>query len=114
MAAAIAKGDMDMVGNEKGKIENAQREARQKEKAEGRTWQRRYFSACRDGEDRALTELGPRIGLSSDADKTGGLRQQASCWARDGTVVARWLNRVRASEAEEGRSLRARELSSRP
>ncbi|KAK4128284.1 Oxysterol-binding protein [Parathielavia appendiculata] len=75
VAAAIAKGDLDTVSTEKGKIENAQREMRAKEKAEGRTWSRRYFTAQHDGADWVLTKLGAAVGLpeNGDADKTGGL-----------------------------------------
>lgn len=75
VAAAIARSDLETVGNEKAKIENAQREMRNKEKAEGRTWQRRYFSANSDAPDKVLTTLGPIVGVPEhgDADKTGGL-----------------------------------------
>lgn len=75
VAAAIVKGDLDAVSVEKGKIENAQRELRAKEKAEGRMWQRRYFSIRTDAPDAVLTTLGPIVGVPDDgeADKTGGL-----------------------------------------
>lgn len=71
VAAGIAKGDMDYTGIEKSKIENEQRALRQKEKEEGRTWERRYFSQVES--DPLLDKLGPSIGLSIDADKTGGI-----------------------------------------
>jgi oxysterol-binding protein-related protein 9/10/11 len=71
VAAGIAKGDMDYTGVEKSKIENEQRALRQKEQAEGRTWERRYFSQVES--DPLLDRLGPGIGLSPDADKTGGI-----------------------------------------
>ena len=71
VAAGIAKGDMDYTGVEKSKIENEQRALRQKEQAEGRTWERRYFSQVES--DPLLDRLGPIIGLSPDADKTGGI-----------------------------------------
>ncbi|KAK4245617.1 hypothetical protein C7999DRAFT_42836 [Corynascus novoguineensis] len=75
VSAAIAKGDLDTVSVEKSKIENAQREMRAKERAEGRTWERRYFTARNDTPDPVLTTLGPAVGLpeKGDADKTGGL-----------------------------------------
>ncbi|KAK4155350.1 hypothetical protein C8A00DRAFT_13564 [Chaetomidium leptoderma] len=75
VAVAISKVDLDTVSLEKGKIENAQREMRTKEKAEGRTWQRRYFTARGDVADPVLTSLGPNVNLpeNGDADKTGGL-----------------------------------------
>jgi hypothetical protein len=75
VAAAIAKGDLDLVGTEKGKIESAQRDMRIREKAEGRTWEQRYFSTPVDGKDNVLSTLGPVVGVpeSGDADKTGGL-----------------------------------------
>ncbi|SPO04023.1 probable KES1 - involved in ergosterol biosynthesis [Cephalotrichum gorgonifer] len=74
VAAAIAKGDMDAVGTEKGKIEHAQRELRAKEKEEGRVWERRFFSELAEP-DEVLTTLAPRVGLAADGDgdKTGGL-----------------------------------------
>jgi len=74
VAAAIAKGDLDAVGAEKGKIENAQRAMRAHEKLEGRTWERRYFSSS-EGGDAVLAQLGRVVGLAEhgDADKTGGL-----------------------------------------
>ena len=74
VAAAIAKGDLDAVGAEKGKIENAQREMRAAEKTEGRMWQRRYFTV-RSDPDPVLGSLAHHVGLSDhgDSDKTGGL-----------------------------------------
>ncbi|KAI9738912.1 MAG: Oxysterol binding protein [Claussenomyces sp. TS43310] len=71
VAAGIASGDMDLVGSEKSKIENAQRALRLKEQEEDRSWDHRYFS--RFEKDSILEELGPRIGLSADVDKTGGI-----------------------------------------
>lgn len=73
VAAAIAKGDLDAVGVEKGKIETAQREMRLKEKAEGRAWQRQYFSV--NTGDEVLARLGSVVGVPAhgDAEKTGGV-----------------------------------------
>lgn len=74
VAGGIAKGDMTFVGQEKTKIENAQRELRKKEQAEGRVWERRYFNAI-EGGDPMLAALASHVGLDAngDADKTGGL-----------------------------------------
>lgn len=74
VAEAIQKGDMDTVGREKTKIENAQRELRAREKAEGRMWQRRYFSV-RTEPDPILVDLGQVVGVPDhgDGDKTGGV-----------------------------------------
>ncbi|KAI0436035.1 hypothetical protein F4803DRAFT_253577 [Xylaria telfairii] len=73
VAEGIAKGDMDYVGREKTKIEQAQRAMRKKEQAEGRQWERRYFTA--QAGDEALQTLAANVGLDSkgDADRTGGL-----------------------------------------
>jgi hypothetical protein len=78
VAEAIHKGDMDLTGQEKGKIEQAQRNMRTKERSEGRTWQRRYFTAVPHGEDvgdATLRLLGKAAGVPADgeSDKTGGL-----------------------------------------
>lgn len=74
VAKAIQAGDMDTVSIEKGKIEQAQRDLRNKERAEERTWERRYFSAV-PAEDQVLKQLGEAAGvpLNGDQDKTGGL-----------------------------------------
>jgi oxysterol-binding protein-related protein 9/10/11 len=71
VAAGIAKGDMEYTGVEKSKIENEQRALRAKEQAEGRTWERRYFSLVEN--DPTLETLGHVIGLTPEADKTGGI-----------------------------------------
>jgi len=71
VAAGIAKGDRDATGVEKTKIEVAQRELRQQEKSEGRTWIRRYFTLVES--DPTLDQLGPAIGVTPEADKTGGI-----------------------------------------
>ncbi|KJZ73276.1 hypothetical protein HIM_07280 [Hirsutella minnesotensis 3608] len=74
VAEAIQKGDMDAVSVEKGKIEQAQRNMRTKERSENRTWERRYFTAVEAG-DKALEEMGKAAGvpLDGEQDKTGGL-----------------------------------------
>lgn len=66
---------MDAVSRQKSAIEKAQRELRAKEKAEGRAWERRYFTDRQATTDSVLETLGHNVGLplSGDADKTGGL-----------------------------------------
>lgn len=72
VAAAIRKTDMDTVGAEKSKIENAQRELRRKEQAEGREWERIFFrrlsSSCPKFE-----KLSRPVGEKIESDKTGGV-----------------------------------------
>ncbi|KAK7403143.1 Oxysterol-binding protein 4 [Neonectria punicea] len=74
VAEGIQKGDMDITGIEKGKIEQAQRTMRAKEKSENRSWERQYFTAV-EGTDDVLENLGKVVGvpLDGEADKTGGL-----------------------------------------
>lgn len=104
VAAAIIRGDLDTVSQEKSKIENAQREARARERAEGRTWPRRYFTARGDTPDPVLQSLGPAVSLAEhgDADKTGGL------WRFDPEKAERVQNEPPLSEEDAGRI--AREL----
>ncbi|KAK6846362.1 hypothetical protein PG987_001550 [Apiospora arundinis] len=73
VAEGIQRGDMDFVGKEKSKIENAQRNMRKKEETEGRAWERRYFKAVET--DAALQSLAKNVGLTAngDSEKTGGL-----------------------------------------
>lgn len=71
VAEGIAKGDMDATGIEKSKIENEQRAMRAREKEEGRIWERRFFTKV--DSDPMLTQLGPRIGLDLNEDRTGGI-----------------------------------------
>ncbi|CAJ2513013.1 Uu.00g011320.m01.CDS01 [Anthostomella pinea] len=72
VASGISKGDMDFVGREKAKIEQAQRTMRKKEQSEGRDWYRMYFTARPDP---VFESLAHHVGLSPDGDKekTGGL-----------------------------------------
>jgi hypothetical protein len=74
VAEVIQTGDLDAVSIEKGKIEQAQRDMRAKERAENRAWERRYFNSVKDS-DATLQELGAVVGVPVDgeADKTGGL-----------------------------------------
>lgn len=76
VAAAISKGDMDTTGMEKSKIENQQREMRRQEQADGKEWQRRYFS--RVEKDDVFEKLAVKIGERSEPEKTGGI------WRWDG------------------------------
>ncbi|SLM35142.1 oxysterol-binding protein [Lasallia pustulata] len=61
VAEAIVKGDMDTTSLEKSKIENAQRELRRIELAEGREWDRRYFTRL-SGPDPVFERLARCIG----------------------------------------------------
>jgi oxysterol-binding protein-related protein 9/10/11 len=74
VAKGIQAGDMEHVGKEKTKIEQAQRAMRKKEQAEARDWDRRYFTAVK-GQDATLESLAKNVHLDThgDADKTGGL-----------------------------------------
>ncbi|KAL4810298.1 hypothetical protein BDV18DRAFT_130710 [Aspergillus unguis] len=70
----IADGNMDAVSHAKGKIENAQRELRKTEKAEGREWERRFFNRVDENADPNFLELAKKAGLSSlESDRTGGV-----------------------------------------
>ncbi|KAI1185374.1 hypothetical protein F5B17DRAFT_445824 [Nemania serpens] len=102
VAEGIAKGDMDLVAKEKGKIEQAQRAMRLKERAEGKPWERRYFTAVTDP-DEALQALAANVGLSAngDADKTGGL------WRFDAAKAAKVKGEILS---EEQQKVLAREL----
>ena len=67
------KSDMDTVHIEKSKIENAQRELRRKEQAEGRQWQRRFFKRS-SPPDPLFDRLAKAIpGERIEAEKTGGV-----------------------------------------
>lgn len=67
----IIKGDLDRTSQEKSKIEIHQREMRKKEQAEGREWQRTFFS--RADSDPLFDKLAKSIGEKLEADKTGGI-----------------------------------------
>ena len=69
--AAIEKGDLDTVHVEKSKIEQAQRELRKKEQADGKAWTRRFFN--RSEKDDVFDTLAKPLGAVIDADKTGGV-----------------------------------------
>ncbi|XMA07335.1 hypothetical protein WAI453_000126 [Rhynchosporium graminicola] len=66
----IEKGDIFTVGHEKSKLENEQRDLRKQEKAEGREFQRRYFSMME--EDHVAEKLAEGLqGTSMKGDMDG-------------------------------------------
>ena len=69
---AIVKGDMDTTGNEKSKIENQQRELRRKEQAEGKEWERKYFSQVPEAGP-TWDKLAASVGEKIDSERTGGI-----------------------------------------
>ncbi|KAF8420608.1 hypothetical protein EV426DRAFT_236760 [Tirmania nivea] len=71
VAAAIEKGDYELTGAEKSKIENEQREMRRKEKEEGREWQRMYFTKVEV--DDKFQRLADKAGVVAEPEKTGGV-----------------------------------------
>ena len=71
VAAGIAAGDMDLVAIEKAKIEVSQRDLRQKERAEGKKWERKYFKQVEVCP--ILEKLAPAISLNPEPEKTGGI-----------------------------------------
>ncbi|CAG9977691.1 unnamed protein product [Clonostachys byssicola] len=93
VAEGISKGDMDITSAEKTKIEQAQRNKRTEEKAAGKVWERRYFTAV-SGEDATLKLLGAATGvpLDGEADKTGGL------WRFDAAKAAKAAAEVLSDE----------------
>ncbi|OHW92603.1 oxysterol-binding protein [Colletotrichum incanum] len=99
VADGIAKGDMDLVSREKSAIEKAQRELRAKEKAEGRVWERRYFTDRQGAGDAVLESLGAHVGLpaTGDADKTGGL------WRYDADKADKVRSQAALSEADQAK-----------
>ncbi|MCJ1361136.1 Oxysterol binding protein [Acarospora aff. strigata] len=71
VADAISRGDMDKTSLEKSKIENSQRDMRKKEQAEGREWERRFFT--RVPNDPVFDRLAAPLGERSETEKTGGI-----------------------------------------
>jgi len=71
VAAGIEKGDYEVTGVEKSKIENEQRELRKKEKEAGTEWVRRYFTKVEN--DDKFSALAEKAGVSAEPEKTGGI-----------------------------------------
>lgn len=72
VAGAIVKGDMNLTAHEKSIIENQQRDMRKKEQAEGKEWERRYFTKV--ASEPKLEALFKQIpGAHIDADQTNGI-----------------------------------------
>ena len=75
---------MDVVHNEKSKIEMSQRELRRKEQAEGREWQRRFFKRY-SPPDPLFEKLARSIpGEKIEAEKTGGVWRFDESKSHDG------------------------------
>jgi len=71
VAEAITRGDMDTTSMEKSKIENSQRDLRKKEQAEGREWERKFFTTVPN--DPTFEKLAAALGERSETEKTGGM-----------------------------------------
>ena len=85
VAEGILKGDMDLVHNEKSKIEVSQRELRRKEQAEGREWDRRFFKRS-SPPDPLFEKLARSIpGEKIEAEKTGGVWRFDESKVQEGT-----------------------------
>ncbi|OHE93816.1 oxysterol-binding protein [Colletotrichum orchidophilum] len=99
VADGIARGDMDLVSREKTAIEKAQRELRAKEKNEGRSWERRYFTDRHSAGDPVLESLGATVGLpaTGDAEKTGGL------WRYDAVKADKARSQAALSEEDQAK-----------
>lgn len=63
---------MDQTSNEKSKIENAQRELRKKEQAEGREWPRTFFAKV-DAPEQNIVSLAKVADEPVEPAKTGGV-----------------------------------------
>ncbi|KAJ5126086.1 hypothetical protein N7448_005396 [Penicillium atrosanguineum] len=73
---SIRKNDMGAVSRYKARIEQAQRELRRVEKAEGREWKRRFFNRIGpEDDDATVQELASLLGFAPNlnCDKTGGI-----------------------------------------
>jgi len=68
---ALNHGDMRRTSDEKGKVEQGQREMRKKEETEGKKWQATFFT--RTTEDPVFDRLAASIGVSLEADRTVGV-----------------------------------------
>ncbi|KAL9057156.1 MAG: hypothetical protein Q9162_002484 [Coniocarpon cinnabarinum] len=71
VAQAQTKNDMSTLSNEKSKIEETQRALRRQEAAEGREWERIFFTRLE--KDELFNKLGSKIGESVSSDKTDGI-----------------------------------------
>lgn len=71
VADAVGKGDMNVTSAEKTIIENSQRDLRKREQAEGREWNRVFFT--RQEKHPQFESLGRKIGENLEADKTSGI-----------------------------------------
>lgn len=88
VAAAIQKGDMNIVSGEKGAIENSQRHLRKQESEQGREWDRVFFSRLERSE--VFEKLAGKMGESLEPEKTNGL------WRFDETKAAKAQKPYRA------------------
>lgn len=69
--AALSKGDMRGIVNEKSKLEEAQRAMRRKEVAESITWEPKFFSAFKD--DPLFDKLASNTGWQLRPERTKGV-----------------------------------------
>lgn len=87
VACAIERGDMDATSAAKGRIENAQRELRKREKEQGTEWERRFFGRVNEKEDKVFMRLATMLDLTHgsgiESDRTGGVWRFKADSAKD-------------------------------
>ena len=71
MIDALNHGEMRKTSDEKGKVEQGQRDMRKREEAEGKKWERAFFTNT--NEDVVFDRLAAPIGVKLEAERTVGV-----------------------------------------
>lgn len=88
---AIRKGDHGEVVKQKSKLENAQREMRKKDRAEGRTWETMFFTNVDSSDDAAASEhVVESLMDQLEPAEASRLRGSNGCWRFAADKEQRW------------------------
>lgn len=87
---AIRKGDQGAIVREKSKVEDAQRQLRKKEQAEGKKWDTMFFTRSDETED--TSDVVQKLFEQYEDSEANRLRGTNGCWTFDREKGTRWKN----------------------
>ncbi len=91
VADPLREGDFGKALTAKSKLENAQRDMRKREKAEGKTWEQAFFSKI-DRDDQKSSQGGVLSKLMNalDGAEVKNILGSDGCWRYDATKAKKW------------------------
>lgn len=90
VAEPLREGDFSKALNAKSKLENAQRDMRKREKAEGKKWDQAFFSKVDDSVGTSSEGVLSKLMKTLDNDEVKNILGSDGCWRYDAAKAKKW------------------------